>query len=163
MQRTIGIKKFNSVLTFIAIVGGTMVLGFIVGILSGATAGYTSYTRPALTPPDIVFSIVWPVLYFMMGVSCYIALNSARDTKTLYTFGALYIIQLILNLVWPFIFFTLDAFTFSAIINCVLTGSVLALTVLAFSINKVSGFMLVPYFLWLLFAIYLNVAIAVLN
>lgn len=163
MQKSISIKNLNPVLTFIAIVGGTILLGFFAGLLSGATAGYTSYTRPALTPPDIVFSIVWPVLYFMMGTSCYIAITNARDKKTLYTFATLYIIQLTLNLVWPFIFFSLDAFTFSAIVNCVLTGSVLALTILAFSINKVSGFMLIPYFLWLLFAIYLNISIAVLN
>ena len=163
MQQTTVIKKFNPVLTFIVIVGSTLVLGFLAGFISGATSGYTSYTRPALTPPDIVFSIVWPILYFLMGVSAYIGLTSARDNKTLYTFGALYVIQLALNLIWPFIFFTLDAFTFSAIVNCILTGSVLALTVLAFSINKVSGILLIPYFLWLLFAIYLNISIAILN
>ncbi|MBE5732081.1 MAG: tryptophan-rich sensory protein [Clostridiales bacterium] len=163
MQQSSIIKKLNPTLTFIIIVGATIVLGFLAGVLSGATGGYTSYTRPALTPPDIVFSIVWPILYFMMGTSAFIALYNAKDKKTLYTFGALYVIQLALNLIWPFIFFTLDAFTFSAIVNCVLTGSVLALTILAFSINKVSGLMLIPYFLWLLFAIYLNISIAVLN
>ena len=163
MQQSAVMKKLNPTLTFIIIVGATIVLGFLAGVISGATGGYMSYTRPALTPPDIVFSIVWPVLYFLMGTSAFIAINNAKDKKTLNPFGALYVIQLALNLTWPFIFFTLDAFTFSAIVNCVLTGSVLALTVLAFSINKVSGIMLIPYFLWLLFAIYLNVAIAVLN
>jgi tryptophan-rich sensory protein len=163
MQQSTIIKKFNPVLSFIVIVGGTIILGFIAGLLSGATGGYTAYTRPALTPPDIVFSIVWPVLYFMMGTSAFIVLTTARDNKSLYTFFALYIIQLALNLIWPFIFFSLDAFTFSAIVNCILTGSVLALTILAFSINKVSALMLIPYFLWLLFAIYLNISIAVLN
>lgn len=157
------IKKINPVLLFVICVGSTLILGFVAGLLSGATAGYTDYTRPALTPPDIVFSIVWPVLYFMMGTSLFIAIKNAKDNKTLWWFLGLFIFQLVLNLVWPFIFFTLDSFSISAIINCILTGSVLALTILAFSINKWSGILLVPYFLWLLFAIYLNIAIAVLN
>ena len=162
-MNTTFIKKINPVLLFVLCVGLTLILGFVAGLISGATAGYTSYTRPALTPPDILFSIVWPILYFLMGVSLYIGLKNAKDTKTLCVFFALYLIQLTLNLVWPFIFFTLDNFTISAIVNCVLTGTVLALTVLAFTVNKWSGILLVPYFLWLLFAIYLNIAIAVLN
>ena len=162
-MNTTFIKKINPVLLFVLCVGGTLILGFVAGLISGATAGYTSYTRPALTPPDIVFSIVWPVLYFLMGVSLYIGLKNAKDNKTLLTFFALYVVQFSLNLLWPFIFFTWDNFTVSAIINCVLTGCVLALTVLAFTINKWSGILLVPYFVWLLFAIYLNIAIAVLN
>ena len=162
-MNTTFIKKINPVLLFVLCVGLTLILGFVAGLISGATAGYTSYTRPALTPPDILFSIVWPILYFLMGVSLYIGLKNAKDNKTLCVFFALYLIQLTLNLVWPFIFFTLDNFTISAIVNCVLTGTVLALTVLAFTINKWSGILLVPYFLWLLFAIYLNIAIAVLN
>lgn len=157
------IKKINHILLFFICVGTPLVLGFVAGLLSGATNGYTNYTRPALTPPDIVFSIVWPVLYFLMGLSLFIAIRNATDVKTLWWFLGLFVFQLVLNLVWPFIFFSLDNFSISAIINCVLTGSVLALTILAFTINKWSGILLVPYFLWLLFAIYLNIAIAVLN
>ena len=104
------LKKVNPILLFIICVGGTLILGFLSGLISGATAGYTNYTRPALTPPDIVFSIVWPVLYFMMGTSLYIAIKNAEDNKTLCWFVGLYVFQLVLNLVWPFIFFSKNKF-----------------------------------------------------
>ena len=36
----------------------TVALGWIVGMVGGATMGYTGLVRPSFTPPDIIFSIV---------------------------------------------------------------------------------------------------------
>ena len=55
MNKTNTMKKlnFSSALWYIVTVGGTMGLGFLSGLLSGADAGYEGYTRPPLTPPDL--------------------------------------------------------------------------------------------------------------
>ena len=73
----------SSPLGYIVIVGGTLIVGFLAGLLSGSNQGYTGYTRPPLTPPDKVFAIVWPILYFMMGNSLYFTLKSNVNATSL--------------------------------------------------------------------------------
>ena len=84
----------------------TVALGWIVGMVGGADTGYTGLVRPAFTPPDIVFSIVWPVLYAMIGVSLYITVvtktrNNALRIASFIIWG----VQLALNFLWVPVFF----------------------------------------------------------
>ena len=44
---------------------------------------FQSLNQPALTPPPWVFSVVWTILYVLMGVSFYLILNSDKKNKTL--------------------------------------------------------------------------------
>ena len=166
MQKVQSIKS-NSVLQFILCVGSVLILGFLSGILSGASAGYTSFVRPPLTPPDIVFAIVWPVLYFMIGLSIFFTINGYTnckvDKKTFGWFITLFSIQLILNLFWPFVFFAFSMPIISAIIIALLDGVVLALIICSWSKLRTSSLLLFPYFAWLLFATYLNLFIAIMN
>jgi tryptophan-rich sensory protein len=148
---------------FIACVGATVVLGFIAGLTSGAINGYDAYVRPALTPPPAVFGVVWPLLYALMGASLFVIITQAKDEKLKRAFYVLYGVQLALNITWPFVFFSLDLLVTAALICILLDGATLALIIVAFKQNKLAGGLLVPYMAWLLFATYLNVAIAILN
>lgn len=167
MQKSISQKKSNTVIEFILIVGSIIVIGFIAGLLSGANAGYTAFVRPPLTPPDWVFGVVWPILYFMMGVSMFNAVqkykNGEIDKQSFVAFTITFISQYALNILWPFVFFSMQSPILSAIIIAVLDGLVLTLIVMAFRKNKASALLLIPYFLWLCFATYLNLYIAILN
>lgn len=157
---------FSSALWFIIIVGGTIGLGFLSGMLGGASAGYGGYTRPPLTPPDTAFSVVWPVLYFLTGLSFYLSLNTPTNEKTKTAKTAALIlwgVQLALNLAWPFVFFALDLKTGAFIISTVLTACVLAVIVLDFFFNQTAAWLNVPYLLWLAFATYLGTFIALYN
>lgn len=153
-------------LGYLLIVGGTMILGFLSGLLSGSNRGYTGFTRPPLTPPDTVFAVVWPVLYFMIGNSLFFILKSEPSASTFRIRRIsiiLWIIQLALNLAWPFIFFAASLPTFAFIVLSLLDAAVLALIIFTFMLDKTAAWLLIPYGVWIAFATYLNLFIALYN
>lgn len=156
---------FANPLSYILIVGGTLGLGFLSGMLSGSNTGYSGYTRPPLTPPDTAFAIIWPVLYFLIGNSLFFMLNTDAPNAVMIKKASiiLWAVQMVLNLAWPFIFFTADMKTVSFILITVLDACVIALIVLNFMYSKPAAWMLIPYAVWILFATYLNVFIALYN
>ena len=162
-EKSIQKEKFSSVLLFVVVVGGTMVLGFLSGMLSGASAGYDGYARP---PPDTTFSVVWPVLYFLTGISFYLMLTTIVEQKNLAAKRAsiiIWAVQLALNLMWPFLFFALDLKTVAFIVSTVMTVCVLAVVVMDFFYCKTAAWLNIPYLIWLAFATYLGMYIALYN
>ncbi|MBE6761207.1 MAG: tryptophan-rich sensory protein [Ruminococcaceae bacterium] len=154
--RTIKLKKL---LLYLAL---TFVFGFIGALLGGGTGQiYSSINKPPLSPPAIVFPIVWSILYLLMGISAYF-LSNERNPKTS-DLLKLYWIQLVLNALWPLVFWRLEAYKLAAVIIVLILILVVIITIKAFKINKLSSYLLIPYIIWLLFALYLNIAIAVLN
>ena len=92
-----------------------LLLNIIIPLLGGLIVGYINRNsmdtyrnlkKFVFTPPDIVFAVVWIILYILMGIAAYriyVKNKSNIDDKGAYFF---YIIQLILNFMWSFIFFT---------------------------------------------------------
>ena len=119
-----------------------------------------SLNKPPLYPPSYLFGIVWPILYILMGISSYIVSNSSGDTKNAMT---LYYIQLLFNFVWPILFFNFDFYLFSFIWLIALLILVILMTIEFFKINKLAGYLQIPYIIWLIFASYLNLSIYLLN
>lgn len=124
---------------------------------------YANLNTPPLAPPGTVFPIAWAILYFMMGLSLYgVANSSARQQlKSLgyITFG----LQLFFNFAWTIIFFVFMLYTFSAVWLGILIVLIIINIIVFARISKVSAYMLVPYLLWCVFALYLNIGIAILN
>ena len=164
---TAHLKKATNIPILITAVLGTMLLGFLSGLLSGSMHGYGDYVVPPLTPPDIVFPIVWGVLYFMIGLSLFFIIRRSAVTAQLVAdrkvATVLWIVQFVFNIAWPFAFFALELYTFSMIWLAALVAINLALIIYAFKVSKVSGALLIPYEVWLTFALYLNMFIALMN
>ena len=136
-----------------------IVLSEAVGVLSGLlTRGgmdaYQLVNKPALTPPDFLFPIVWSILYVLMGVSSYLV----RDNKELMI---IYIINLIVNYAWSFIFFNLEFRVFAFFWILLLLGIVIYMAYRFYKENKLAGYLLIPYILWLIFAAFLNLSIII--
>ena len=139
-----------------------------VGILSAlltmgsmkAFAG--SVQQSPLTPPAIVFPIVWTVLYGLMGISVARIWN-APESKARSWGVNFFVAQLIFNFFWSLIFFNAQAFGFAVIwlgILWILT----ALMILAFyRVDKPAALLQIPYLIWLSFALYLNIVVWQLN
>jgi tryptophan-rich sensory protein len=110
----------------------------------------------------MVFPIVWTLLYALSVFAFDIVLNSEnkaliRPAATLFT------LNLFLQVLWTFVFFY-NAYFFSGFMVLIILDFAGALLIWAFyQINRTSGLMLIPYFLWLLFATYLNWAVVLLN
>lgn len=137
-----------------------VIVGGIVGLIINLFIDYGSLNKPPLAPPGILFSIIWPILYVLMGIS-YGILKSKKlvDTKV----SIVYYVQLGINALWSIFFFLLKWRLFSFIWILVLDVIVIYMIVLFYQKNKVAGILQVPYLLWILFASYLNIAIYVLN
>ena len=123
---------------------------------------YNNLIRPFLAPPSYIFTPVWIVLYLsiIIALILYITSFSIKDKKTGYIF---FTIQLILNLIWSPIFFGMQNILLALII-ILLMDVFLVLTIKKFySISKLSGLILIPYLIWILFATYLNIGYFVLN
>lgn len=154
--RTIKLKKL------IVYLAATFLFGVVGALLGGgASQIYSSINKPPLSPPSIVFPIVWSILYLLMGLGAYF-LSNERDSNTS-DLLKVYWIQLVLNALWALFFWRVKAFWFAAIIIVAILVLVIWFTVKAYKINKLTAFMFIPYIIWLLFALYLNVGVAVLN
>lgn len=116
-----------------------------------------SLVKPLLFPPKISFPIVWTILYFLMSISLYL---SSKYNKNLYK---VYGIQLILNSLWSPLFFMFKTYLFSTIELLILIIFVAIMIKEMKLENKLSAYLQIPYFIWLLFALYLNVSIYILN
>lgn len=138
-----------------------------VGLLSSFVTGnignaYNDYTKPPLSPPGIIFPIVWGILYALMGIASYIVYEEGKGEKRREAL-TFYGLQLAVNFIWPIIFFRFEAYWVAVVVIFVLLVLVI-ITALKFKeISNAAFWLLVPYIAWLLFATYLNIGVAVLN
>lgn len=123
---------------------------------------YATLNKPSFAPPNWVFAPVWTTLYILMGVALYLGLSGkgkGERKKAVRIFA----LQLILNVLWSLLFFGMRNPTL-ALIDIVALWIAIFLTIKSFSkINKWAGYLLVPYFLWVSFASFLNLFIVILN
>lgn len=140
-----------------------------VGLISSIIAGnisesYKATERPPLSPPGIVFPIVWIVLYAMMGIASYIIAVEVKgwDRKKQDAL-AFYGLQLAVNFIWPIIFFRFEAYWLAAVVILVLLAMVVITACRFKELNTTAFWLMVPYILWLVFATYLNIGVAILN
>lgn len=119
---------------------------------------YPTLYKPPLNPPDWVFGLVWPILYLLIAISgwlIFIQKQSADRTKALFFYG----LQLFCNGVWSYLFFYYKM-PILGLIDLILLVIFLAIC-MGYAYKKIPAatYLLVPYFLWSLFALYLNGAI----
>ena len=137
-----------------------LILGGIVGFIISGSMDYNSLIKPTLSPPAVLFPIIWTILYFLMGLSYGIITiysNLDSDVKTIYYS------QLIVNLIWPILFFVFKWRLFSAIWIILLVILVIKMIIDFYRKNKLSAYLQIPYLLWTIFATYLNIGVYLLN
>ena len=137
-----------------------ILIGLIIGLFTSGSMNYSNLNQPPLAPPAILFPIVWTILYTLMGVSDGIlTANSLHDDTSKF----IYYLQLFVNALWSIIFFTLK-FRFFAFLWIILLAILIVWMIREFyKKNKLSAYLQIPYFLWALFATYLNFSIWWLN
>lgn len=135
-------------------------VGLLSALLTRNTiAIYPSLIKPPFAPPPMVFGIVWPILYVLIGISAYLVWKEPHHSRALYY----YYLQLIVNFFWPIIFFNLQAFSLAAIWSAVLWILAVLTSVSFYKVSKAAFWLFLPYVLWLTFATYLSFGIWWLN
>jgi len=121
---------------------------------------YQTLNKSSLTPPSWVFGLVWPVLYIMIILSFLLYLKTKKYSKT----GLfIYVFQFIVNLSWTTIFFKYQLLCTSMMILLIL-NIVGFFTYKEFNrVSILSSTLLIPYMIWILFALYLNLYICIYN
>ncbi len=121
---------------------------------------YNAIERPAWTPPNYVFPIVWSTLYLFMAVAGALVWT-AQSNKVIPI--ALWFIQLGLNGVWSWLFFgeyRIDA----ALLDIGLLVLVVAAFIwFAWRCHKTAAILFVPYLVWICIAFALNAHVWMLN
>lgn len=140
----------------------------LTGALSALLAGnsgrvYQTLRQPPLSPPGWLFPVAWTILYALMGVASYLIYQSAAAQREKKTALCFYTAQLLVNFSWSIVFFRFGAFHFSVAILLLLDLLVFLTIIQFYKIRKSAACLLIPYLLWLLFATYLNIGVAVLN
>lgn len=125
------------------------------------SAWYYNLLKPPLNPPDWIFQPVWAILYFTIFISILLYINKPAENKEI---GYVYFtLQLIFNLLWTPAFFYLQNIAFALMIIILLDIFVFLTIKKFYLVSKISGLILIPYFIWVLFATYLNIGYLILN
>ena len=128
----------------------------------GSKIYQTTIRQPPLSPPGIVFPIVWGILFALMGIGAariYMAPPSLARSRGL----RLFFLQLFFNFLWSIIFFNLQAFGFALLWLLVLWVLILLMILTFRKADPLAAWLQLPYLLWVTFAAYLNFGVWMLN
>lgn len=130
---------------------------------SGPGSWYAMLEKPPFNPPGWVFTVVWPVLYSLMGIALWLVWREGTERSDVRTALALFFAQLIFNAVWGPVFFGLHSVVIGLFIIVSLLGLIVATMRAVGRISDTAFWLLVPYLLWVAFATVINASILVLN
>lgn len=158
MKRNEIVKLISAILMsqFAGLIGSAFTLPSIAG-------WYTGLKKPDFTPPSWLFGPAWVLLYLLMGVSLYLVWHKGLKKKGVRMSMEMFGVQLALNALWSLLFFGLHSPLYGLIGIIVLWVAILATMAESYKVSRTAGILLVPYILWVTFAMILNFYVLVLN
>lgn len=154
----------KKVWTYAGWIALTEAVGALAGWLTreGTQLYRSAITKPPLSPPAIVFPVVWAILYALMGIGAarvYLSAPSENRSGSL----QLYFIQLAVNFFWSMIFFNWRSFG-GALLWLIALWVLVLWMILSFrKVDPIAAKLQIPYLLWVTFAGYLNAGVWLLN
>lgn len=150
-------RRWSSLLFWVVL---CLLVGFA-GSFFNPGEWYAGLKKSSLTPPNIVFPIVWNFLFVLMGFAAW-RVWGKRNQGVMLALG-LFFMQLGLNILWSYLFFGIHRPDL-ALIEIIFLWFAIFVTLLVFyKIDHLAGLLLTPYLAWVSFAIYLNYAFVQLN
>ena len=142
-----------------------VLVGSLMGYLSNSgfeNGWYAGLRKPSFQPPGWMFGVVWTILYTLLGLALALVLReppSKRRRDALWLFGG----QLALNFAWSPIFFGLQMIEIALVVLIAMLVLALAAARYFRGLRHVSGWLMLPYLLWLCLAVALNYETGRLN
>lgn len=156
----------NKITRILTVVVTCLAIGYFSGMVtrSSIATWYPTLIKPSFNPPNWIFAPVWSMLYVMMGVAAGLVWNRIESEKEVVKKAlVVFAIQLALNALWSFLFFGLKN-PMLAGLEIIILWLMIYETYLQFAkINKIAGYLLLPYLAWVSFATVLNASIWWLN
>ena len=132
-------------------------IGLCIGLGTkfGMNLWYIELDKSSLTPPEYIFGIVWPLLYISLVIFGY-NLYKVESSKSITRLYIIYSVKMLLNWSWIYIFFNLRM-TLIALVVLVFIVSINSVIILGLiKLHNKNWYIIIPYFLWICFALYLN-------
>ena len=127
-----------------------LLLGFASGrsVPAGdANRWYVALAKPAATPPDWMFPVVWSLLYVMLGVALAMILN-ARGARGRGLAVALFAAGFALALAWQPLFFGAHRVGLALLVIAGMLALGIATTLAFGRIRAAAAWLMVPYLAW---------------
>jgi benzodiazapine receptor len=154
-------RLFRTITPFIA----TFAAGAIGSLFVGSQVGswYAGLKTPPFMPPVSLFPVAWTALYILMSCACAIAWRKEPQNAHTESWVRFYFVQLFLNMGWVVFFFGFHSITVSLLDTLILGFMVIVLTASGWAIDRRITYFMLPYALWIFFALYLTGGIWLLN
>ncbi len=158
----------NKYTRILIVVVTCLAIGYFSGMAtqSSIKTWFPTLIKPSFNPPNWVFAPVWSMLYIMMGIAAGLVWNrmeASKDKELVKKSLIFFAIQLGLNALWSVLFFGLRN-PMLALIEIVLLWLMIYETYIKFGkIDKIAGYLFLPYLAWVSFASILNASIWWLN
>ncbi|MBR2339304.1 MAG: tryptophan-rich sensory protein [Clostridia bacterium] len=150
--------------TLILAIAIPLIVGGLSALITMDSMGlFDTVDKPPLSPPAWLFPVVWTALYILMGIASYIVFEKTADMVEKSKALRVYFLQLAFNFLWSVFFFNFELYLFSFFWLLALWVLIIVTAVRFYRISKVAGYLMIPYILWVTFAGYLNLGIAILN
>ena len=146
--------KVNPKINAVSLVLITLIVGSLASTNTGTDSWYLGLIKSDLNPPGYVFGIVWPILYFLMGITIWRTYNAIKN---------LFYIQLFLNAIWSWLFFSFHLPLIALLDIWLLIFINIKILLLILKEDKLAAVLHTPYIIWLCFASYLNLFIVLNN
>ncbi|EIA09601.1 benzodiazepine receptor TspO [Flavobacterium frigoris PS1] len=160
------ILKMNRITKILTVVVTCLVIGYFSGMVtrSAIITWYPTLVKPSFNPPNWIFAPVWSTLYIMMGIAAGLVWDRIEsNTEIVKKALVFFAVQLALNALWSYLFFGLKN-PMLALLEIVILWLMIYETYVQFGkINKIAGYLFIPYLLWVSFAMVLNASIWWLN
>ena len=146
--------KVNPKINAVSLVLLTLIIGSLASTNTGTDSWYLGLIKSDLNPPGYVFGIVWPILYFLMGITIWRTYNAIKN---------LFYIQLFFNAIWSWLFFSFHLPLIALLDIWLLIFINIKILLLILKEDKLAAVLHTPYIIWLCFASYLNLFIVLNN
>jgi len=151
----------EDIIRMVITVGLCLGVGFIAGRFEPGQ-WYRELAKPSWTPPGWIFAPVWITLYILMGLAAWLVWRKAGMSAAAIPL-AIFLIQLLLNGLWSYIFFGRHEMGLAFAEIIILWAFILVTMILFWQRQNLAGIFILPYFLWVSFAAFLNYSIWQLN
>ncbi len=158
----ISFKKIKRLIFAIFLAEAAGIIGSF-ATMPNISAWYIFLQKPWFTPPSWLFAPVWTLLFLLMGIASYLVYEKGIRRSAVRKALLFYGIQLVVNILWSFSFFGVRNPLLGLITIIILWFLIIWTFIRFYPISKLAAYLLVPYFLWVSFAVILNGAIVVLN
>ncbi|MBE7040575.1 MAG: tryptophan-rich sensory protein [Ruminococcaceae bacterium] len=164
MGNTFKVVNARNIIRFVILVLIPLAVGALAGFLTqNSREFYAALQKPFLSPPGFLFPIIWTVLYILIGIASYLVYKQGVSKPYVRDALKFYAISLLFSFIWPLVFFRFQ-FLFGAFWVLLLLWLFTGIAAAKFyRINHWAGYLMLPYWLWITFAGYLNLAVWLLN